>query len=72
MMLFVNRKMDGDTQTVNSMFEMRGYGNKWGPWRWSCWWWGLLLLTEMVPKPLLSLAPLMGILCSSAESVTLF
>lgn len=72
MMLFVNLKMDGGTQTVNSMFEVGGYGNKWGSWRWSCWWWRSFLLTEMIPKPLLSLDPLMGILCSSAESVTLF
>lgn len=73
MMPFVSWKMDGGTQTVNPVLEVGGYGNKWDPWRCGCWWWGSPLLTEMVPKPppfFLSL--LMGILCSSAESVTLF
>lgn len=51
MMPFVNWKMDGSTQTVNSVFEVGGYGNKWGPWRCSCWRWGSPLLTEMIPKP---------------------
>ena len=50
-MPFVNWKMDGGPQTVNSVFEVGGYGDKWGPWRCSCWWWDHPLLTEMVPKP---------------------
>ena len=36
---------------VNSMFEVGGYGNKWGPWRCHCWRWGSPLLTGVIPKP---------------------
>lgn len=39
MMPFVNRTMDGGTRTWNSASEVGGYGNKWGPWGCSCWWW---------------------------------
>lgn len=42
---------------MNSVFEVGGYGDKWGPVEMELLGWGSPLLTEMVPKPLLSLSP---------------
>lgn len=62
----VNRKMDGDAQTVNSVFEVGVMVTSSDPGD-ELLGVGPSLLTEVVPKPPpLTLCPLMGTLCPSA------